>query len=163
MLSTPPRTWFNPCWGTYIPQAVAWSQGRPPEPPTGQAARGGGCGRWGCCELQKWQPRTEQLPEGLRALSRASGLQSHGQREGAGLGRALAYLERAAERLPQAEPEGPSLGGWLRRALLDGLLPHGSPRPHRKSQEAPSSLMPPAMRPLWLASCAKARAEKNCN
>ena len=91
--------------GTKIPQAVAWSQ-RPREPP-GQATRGrGGCARrGGGCELQTWQPHTEQLPEGLRALSWASGFQSEWTAGGCGFGEALGLFgkgcRKAAPRLSQ--------------------------------------------------------------
>lgn len=90
---------------TKIPQAVAWSQRRPPEPP-GQAARGrGACGRGGGCELQTWRPHTEQLPEGLRAPSRARGLQSEWTAGGCGRGEGPGLFgtgcRKAAPRLSQ--------------------------------------------------------------
>lgn len=55
--------------------------------------------------MQKWQPRTEQLPEGLRALSRASGLQSEWTAGGCGSGEGPGLFgkgcRKAAPRLSQ--------------------------------------------------------------
>lgn len=87
-------------------------------------------------------------PRGCGHCHGPAAFRASGQREGAGLGRALAYLERAAER-----PEGSSLGGWLRRALLDGLLPTRltSTPPEITGSPFLSHASPPCA--LWLASC----------
>jgi len=100
MLSLP-RTWVQSLVGELRSHKL-WRGHKDLQSPLGQAARGrGGCARRGSgCELQTWQPHTEQLPEGCGHCHRPVALRVSGQREGAGLGRALAYLERAAEKLP---------------------------------------------------------------
>ena len=87
--------------GTKIPQAVAWSQ-RPPEHPPGKP-HGGGEGVRGevaVVSCRRGSHTQSSCPRDCRHCHGPVAFRVSGQREGVGLGRPLAYLERAAEKLP---------------------------------------------------------------